>query len=63
MNFYDKEMFETLCNVLKDEGPQYVQHRDIANALQSLAHFEHLDMEVMKMLLQKSIETCERMNV
>lgn len=46
----------------KDFQPYTIEalnDKDVSNALQSLAHFEHLDYEVMSLMITHTIENCE----
>ena len=61
LDIYDSELFDHLCNTVSES--EALSDTDVANALQSLAHFEHLNYEAMGKLIKLSIEKCERFNM
>ena len=58
LNFYDRELFDIFCQIIvKNDGNFH--HKDTANALQSLACFEHFHYDAMGALIKNTIENCQ----
>ena len=60
LNFYDKELFDIFCEVITKNENSKIGHKDTANALQSLAYFEHLHFDAMGLLIKNTIENCNQ---
>lgn len=54
-NFYHDILFRHFCTLLAKSDNKFT-HQDVANGLESLSHFNHLDGPAMTLLIEKTID-------
>lgn len=58
-DYYDKVAFERFSQVLLTAEPDKLHDLDIANAVRSFAHFEHVDYDCLEVLLKQTIRRAD----
>ena len=55
-NFYNDILFNHFCTHIVKSKNKKITHQDVANGLESLSHFNHLDGPSMTLLIEKTID-------
>ena len=51
-DYYDKPVLERFSQVIRDTQSDNLNDLDIANAMRSFAHFQHMDYDCLEVLLK-----------
>jgi len=58
-DYHDKVALERFSKVILDTKPDSLNELDIANAVRSFAHFQHMDYDCLEVLLKESIKRAD----